>query len=1251
MEEPNTTRKLRAIMFSDIVGYTKMMQNNEAEALKLLQKHKDIVTEISAKYGGKIIKHIGDEILVESESAVMLVYCAKELQKYFADRNTTVPKSRELWVRIGIHIGDVIIKEDDIFGDGVNIASRIRPLADPGGIVITHSVLILLGNQDDIKCEFMGNKRLKNIKEKVKVYEVKPDSSGMPDLGLGGKRRMDMETLLKVVLPVFASVLLLIIIVFLLFFDHYTDYEEHYFRSEFSAARAITKSIRSEKNLKSNYYNIMSADSEEKNEILNYYSEMHSKDADNPKTCFYLALSYLKFHTDRNQLDSAYILMKKASGSQINSLYFKLAEADLHTRLKLRSACGETAGQLLKEYPEHPLALIKSADILSGLLKRPDEAVVSYRKALSVFPQSVEALNGLAMIEYNRSDYERARSISDSALAINPGSKKTIETAILIRKNLSDLSDARDILSNLSDESALKYREEAEISLMENDPATALDHISNGLTVFPNRTEFVRLLYEIQEIIAVSDSIQKKENSVSRAKQKRYTSWDEAVQASVKEQKPLIITALDDEKLQSKYLELALLNSSVIKTAADAVLLTIHRHRDRPLAESLKIDHYPALIWVNTSKEQIRTFSNREGNIKDPEIVRSFITESVQLNSRMNSMIKETELNKVKNAKNFSHAEELALEFEMPVMVVMSDRNHVGSETYMKHTVLNPGFIKNYRNMIFLSLEDMAKNDLAAKYKITRFPAVLFFDEDINLISVKYGTMPQKILEKEINKVKLFRKRKDVLKEEINWLYDPKEAYFYSKTFSKPILAYYSSDSQGQLQPEEDMLNDYSVIKKINSSYIPLFVRKPEDIKAKPSGHPVLAVMNSFGDILYDTLLPDDAHTLSIFLDYRINSEIYLNYGCEGYKDLLGRYETVRSLLSNKLKHSAKHELLDFITKYPSYPYAFIDIGRYFLDNNDFTKSTHYIRLLQDSDFDISDNFLKVIVSGFSLYDDIFMLNEILNKLISANKKNITVASNLYAAQAEINMAEANTLEAIAYADSAYALDPKRTENLTLLGILNYGINAKKSEDYFLAALVLDPDNLVANSYMFKLRSEDKYSVAARRSYHSGNTDFTGLRYFDTAKYFSSKGLVEVRERSYRIRLSLFPENPDFMLDLAKFITESNGNLVEALEVTGKLLARSPGNPDYLSAAAWVSYCLGDFSGADKLITKALVNLSPDEFYKYPELFYNIGMIKSAIGDNRSAAYYFETLVGFRNKNDIDHAKLNYAERFLDSIH
>jgi len=123
------------------------------------------------------------------------------------------------------------------------------------------------------------------------------------------------------------------------------------------------------------------------------------------------------------------------------------------------------------------------------------------------------------------------------------------------------------------------------------------------------------------------------------------------------------------------------------------------------------------------------------------------------------------------------------------------------------------------------------------------------------------------------------------------------------------------------------------------------------------------------------------------------------------------------------------------------------------------------------------------------------------------------------------------------------------------------------------------------------------------------------------------------------------------MHELCLFLTDNKGDMAEALDISNLLLEKEPNNSEYLSTASWVYYNLGDFSGADRLVTKALGNLSPDEYYNYPNLFYNIGMIKSAIGDNRSARYYFEKLLSFRVKDDFDFNKLDYAKRFIESIH
>ncbi|MGI9545449.1 MAG: adenylate/guanylate cyclase domain-containing protein, partial [Cyclobacteriaceae bacterium] len=165
------TRQLAAIMFTDIVGYTSMMAKNETQALASLKEVRELLQPLIKQFNGKWVKEIGDGTLSSFNSALDAVNCALSFQKAL--------QRVDFKVRIGIHVGDTTFTEKDVFGDGVNIASRIEPLAPPGGIYISGRVNEDIQNHPEIRTEFVGDRKLKNISRPIKIYTLVGE--GLPD--------------------------------------------------------------------------------------------------------------------------------------------------------------------------------------------------------------------------------------------------------------------------------------------------------------------------------------------------------------------------------------------------------------------------------------------------------------------------------------------------------------------------------------------------------------------------------------------------------------------------------------------------------------------------------------------------------------------------------------------------------------------------------------------------------------------------------------------------------------------------------------------------------------------------------------------------------------------------------------------------------------------------------------------------------------------------------------------------------------
>ncbi|MGA3022578.1 MAG: adenylate/guanylate cyclase domain-containing protein [Thermoplasmata archaeon] len=166
------TRRLAAIMFTDMVGYTALTQDNEQHALALLEVHHRLLRPIFLQFGGREIKTIGDSFLVEFDSALDAASCAIAVQRQLEDYNASASEPDRFRLRIGVHLGDVVHTENDVLGDAINLASRIEPLAEPGGICVSEQVFAQVRNKIPNSFTKLAPVDLKNVRFPLDVYKV-----------------------------------------------------------------------------------------------------------------------------------------------------------------------------------------------------------------------------------------------------------------------------------------------------------------------------------------------------------------------------------------------------------------------------------------------------------------------------------------------------------------------------------------------------------------------------------------------------------------------------------------------------------------------------------------------------------------------------------------------------------------------------------------------------------------------------------------------------------------------------------------------------------------------------------------------------------------------------------------------------------------------------------------------------------------------------------------------------------------------
>ena len=191
MATKDVKRKLTAILSADVQGYSRLMGDDEQATVETITAYRKVMTDLIQGHNGRVVDAKGDNVLAEFSSVVDAIQCAVEIQKELKVKNADLPEYRRMEFRIGVNLGDVIEKEDTIYGDGVNIAARLESLAEGGGICISGTAFDQVGKKLPLGYEFLGEQTVKNIEKPIRVYKVLVDPKAVGKV-IGENRRLKM---------------------------------------------------------------------------------------------------------------------------------------------------------------------------------------------------------------------------------------------------------------------------------------------------------------------------------------------------------------------------------------------------------------------------------------------------------------------------------------------------------------------------------------------------------------------------------------------------------------------------------------------------------------------------------------------------------------------------------------------------------------------------------------------------------------------------------------------------------------------------------------------------------------------------------------------------------------------------------------------------------------------------------------------------------------------------------------------------
>jgi tetratricopeptide (TPR) repeat protein/thioredoxin-related protein len=1026
--------------------------------------------------------------------------------------------------------------------------------------------------------------------------------------------------------------------------SEYTSYERAYFEGKHNQVIRKSDKKRSLINIKANYYFINSTRSITNDDLIpdgikKEYQDLLEQNPESPEAHLYLGYVYLTSFIKRYEWDSSWILINKALDMGLKDEYAELCKAEFLNNYGLSSLTLKTAQELAARCPDNLRILEFAADVYLNSAYDTTRATELYEMIKTKYTDYLDYYIHLSYFAMNRNDYETAGDLLSKAERINSKNKSLVANAWLF-SYLGQLDKAEECLikaiKSFGKNDIRLYSSLANTYLRQDKIKEGIDFLENALIKFPRNPT---LLYYQDEFKNAQHWLSEDSTpGISVDRFKWVYDFNEAQTLAKKEGKPILAEFILRKSTSPwrRFHQYICADSIIIDDLEKFVLVSVNSITNTDLFDEygIKFRRFDLLI--------ISDDGTKVSNVADYSYVTPVQIHDALINGldKYNRYVLWKSLNTedYTEVSNFEDARIISKAKNYPIMVIVGSENSKYSSQLIDKTLNDPVFQSEFKNLVYLYLDQNKNKDFVKRWEVKAFPSILFFNGNGEKIDMLYGFKPPDILAKIISDIKESHYKKEKYIPDVDWLYSFEEAKTIAMVEKKNILVGRKEymDTRSLVDDAvKNVLHDHYICLDIND----LIYNEVIQMLGYYLMYSGTAIFDPAGNAMFQATYLANSREFENWLNIEDKIKILSLLGNERYENYQNNIMLAQELNDWGLYGSAIDVFSKTIDVFPDNPEIYLEIAFAYLNWFKPSEAIEYFQKALDHGAGVSENMVSSMINAYlQLMDKENLLNWF-DQAIDKYQKNKSYLLQLNLGLVELYKILQDWDKAVASAEAAIRIDPDNYNAYRELGILHFlNNNFQEARKYLGIANQIDPRNSLSFFYSGlcaekegKYGLKEEYFKIALKNNPTLANDLGNFDYWDRPNFYKYPGYIAQIERGFIYAIMLDSTNSNYTNYLAYLYACEGYKLDKALDLVNSSLTMDPNDYATIDTKSWILYKLGKYEEAHEAFLKAQ-ELTPEGEFDIIYL-YHLGKIKLGLGDSTEAKKCLEEMLKIPEPN------------------